>query len=208
MEARAWSIRVVSGPARPDLASHTGCGGPITIDLDPVSAPDAYRASLLAALGGDDPAEVQAATPGLLRDLVAGAGELLRTAPAPGEWSAADCLVHLFDGELIVAVRSRWILAEDEPDIVGYDQALWVSRLGEADDDPTALVAAFEAVRRSNLALWARTPVATRGRVGRHRERGPESYELTFRLAAGHDRIHLVQARAALDAARSVAASG
>jgi hypothetical protein len=33
-----------------------------------------------------------------------------------------------------------------------------------------------------------------------HAERGPESYELTFRLIAGHDRFHLAQARRALAA--------
>ena len=66
-------------------------------------------------------------------------------------------------------------------------------------------LAVFEAIRRWNLDLWARTPASERGRVGIHRERGPESYELTFRLAAGHDRIHLAQARRALEAARGQA---
>jgi DinB superfamily len=178
---------------------------PMTIDLDPVSAPDAYRRSLLDALGDDDPAAVQAATPDLLRALVADAGDGLTVAPGPGEWSAVECLAHLVDGELIVSARSRWILAEDEPDIVGYDQDLWVTGLRQRDDDPEALLAVFEALRGWNLDLWARTPVPDRARIGRHRERGPESYELTFRLAAGHDRIHLEQARRALDNARSPA---
>jgi DinB superfamily len=177
----------------------------MTIDLDPVSAPEAYRRSLLAALGDDDPAVVQAATPGLLRDLLAEAGGLVRVQPEPGEWSVVECLAHLADGELIVAARDRWILAEDEPDLVGYDQALWVSRLGQKDEDPGRLLAVFEAIRGWNLDLWARTPAAARGRVGIHRERGPESYEMTFRLAAGHDRIHLAQARRGLEAARGQA---
>jgi hypothetical protein len=178
----------------------------MSIDLDPVSAPDAYRRSLLAALGDDDPAVAQAATPGLFRELVADAGEALRVAPAPGEWSVVECLAHIVDGELIVAARSRWILAEDEPDIVGYDQALWVSRLGQNAEDPERLLAVFEALRGWNLDLWTRTHASGRGRVGVHRERGPESYELTFRLAAGHDRIHLAQARRALEVARGQAA--
>jgi hypothetical protein len=168
---------------------------------DPISSPDAYRAMLLAALGNDDPAVVQAATPRLLRELIADAGDSLRRAPAVGEWSAIECLAHLTDGELVVSARSRWILAEEEPDIVGYDQDLWVSRLEQSADDPESLLAVFEALRRWNLELWARTPTAARGRIGRHRERGPESYELTFRLAAGHDRIHLEQARRAVEAA-------
>lgn len=174
----------------------------MSVDLDPASAPEAYRRSLLAALGDDDPAVVQAATPGLIRDLLGQAGPLVRIEPEPGEWSVLECLAHLTDGELIVAARSRWILAEDEPDIVGYDQGLWVSGLGQNAEDPDRLLSVFEALRRWNLDLWARTPASARGRVGIHRERGPESYELTFRLAAGHDRIHLAQARRALEAAR------
>src|SRR6478735_6222053 len=142
--------------------------------IDPVASPEAYRASLLAALGADDPAVAQAETPAAIR-------------------------AHIFDGELVVSARVRWILAEDEPDIVGYDQALWVAELRHNEDDPALLLATFEALRAANLDLWARRTVADRERVGRHRERGPESYDMTFRLAAGHDRIHLAQARRALD---------
>ena len=65
------------------------------------------------------------------------------------------------------------------------------------------MLATLEAMRRANLALWARTTVEQRDRVGIHRERGPESYGLTFTLAAGHDRFHLDQARRALEQIRS-----
>jgi hypothetical protein len=61
----------------------------------------------------------------------------------------------------------------------------------------------FEPLRAANLALWDRTPEEQRDRIGMHAERGPESYELTFRLIAGHDRFHLAQAERALDAVRS-----
>ena len=167
--------------------------------VDPVSSPEAYRASLLAALGDDDPAVAQAETPAAIRALIAEAGDRLRLRPAPGEWSALECIGHIADSEVIVSARVRWILAEDEPELVGYDQALWVAGLEHNDDDPTRLVATFEAMRAANLDLWARRSLADRQRVGRHRERGAESYDLTFRLSAGHDRIHLAQARRALD---------
>ena len=168
--------------------------------IDPVGTPDAYRASLLAALGDEDPAVVQARTADTLRALVAEAGDFLRIRPEPGEWSVLECIGHITDGELVVATRERWILAEDLPEIVGYDQALWVDRLDHNADDPTLLIELFAALRRSNLDLWARRPAADRDRVGRHRERGDESYGLTFRLAAGHDLVHLAQARRALEA--------
>ena len=166
---------------------------------DPISSPEGYRASLLAALGDDDPAAAQAETGPAIHALIAEAGDLLRIRPAPGEWSVLECVGHICDAELVVATRVRWILAEDEPELVGYDQALWVDGLGHNEDDPALLLATFEALRRANLDLWARRAVADRRRIGRHRERGPESYEMTFRLAAGHDRIHLAQARRALD---------
>ncbi|HEX5591220.1 MAG TPA: DinB family protein [Candidatus Limnocylindrales bacterium] len=172
------------------------------ISPDPVGAAEAYRQLLLAALGDDDPAEAQVETPARIRALVTEAGDALRTAPEPGEWSVLECLGHLTDGELVVAGRYRWILAEDEPDIVGYDQALWVDRLRHREDDVERLLTLFEALRAANLDLWARLSPADRARVGVHRERGAESLELTFRLAAGHDRIHLAQARRALAAVR------
>ncbi|HTC86609.1 MAG TPA: DinB family protein [Candidatus Acidoferrum sp.] len=169
--------------------------------LDPVLSPAAYQAYLLAALGSDDPATAQASTPARLRAVVADAGALLRVRPEPGEWSVIECLAHIVDGELVSSARYRWIVAQDEPLLIGYDQDRWVDRL-HADEDPEILLGLFDGLRRANLDLWARIPVDQRARIGRHQERGPESYDLTFRLLAGHDRIHLAQAQDALAAVR------
>ena len=170
---------------------------------DPVAEAAAYQASLLAALGDDDPAVVQAITVEAIRALLAEAGPDARTPPEPGEWSVLECLGHLTDGELVVSGRYRWIIAEDTPEIVGYDQALWVAHLRHRDDEPDDLVAQFDVLRRGNLALWERFGASHGTRIGMHSERGPESYDLTFRLAAGHDRVHLAQADRALAAVRS-----
>src|SRR3954453_10090085 len=114
---------------------------------DPVSAPDAYRTSLLTALGDEDPAVAQRQTPAVIRALVVEAGELLRVRPEPGEWSVLECIGHIVDSELVAGARERWIVSEDEPPIVGYDQALWVDRLGHNEDDAELLIATFEALR-------------------------------------------------------------
>lgn len=166
---------------------------------DPIREVEAYRASLLAALGDDDPAEAQASTPAAVRDLIASAGDRLAIRAEPGEWSALECLGHMLDAELVSSGRYRWILAHDRPELIGYDQDLWVAKLGHASEDPADLLALFEALRTANLALWARTTPEERARVGLHRERGAESLDLTFRLLAGHDRVHLAQARASLE---------
>ncbi len=167
---------------------------------DPVASPDAYRTEILGWLGDDDPAVVQAATSDRLRAVVEAAGTRLRDRPAPSEWSVIECVGHLVDSEIVTAARIRWITAEDEPDIVGYDQDRWVDRLHHRDDDPDDLISLFEALRTANLRLWTASTKADRNRIGIHRERGPESYDLIWRLIAGHDRFHLAQADRALAA--------
>jgi hypothetical protein len=171
--------------------------------VDPVASPEAYRRLILSYLGEDDPAVVQAATAAHMRELVRTAGERLRDRPEPTEWSVIECLGHLVDSEFVASARMRWILAEDEPEIVGYDQDRWVDGLRHRDDDPEELIMLFETLRASNLRLWAQTPVADRERFGRHTERGPESYGLIVRLGAGHDRFHLAQAERALAVVRA-----
>ena len=98
---------------------------PVTPSPDPVSDPAAYQRQLLDLLGADDPAVVQAATPERLRTLVTDAGEDLRSAPSPGEWSVIELIGHVVDAELVSSGRYRWILAHDTPAIPGYDQDLW-----------------------------------------------------------------------------------
>jgi DinB superfamily len=170
------------------------------VTIDPVASPAAYQAQLLSWLGDDDPAVVQAGTVTRLRELVAAAGDRLRVRPEPGEWSVLECVAHLTDSELVTSARVRWILAEDQPDIVGYDQDRWVDRLRHIEDDPADLIGLFQALRGANLRLWESRQPAERARIGIHRERGPESYELITRLQAGHDRFHVAQAERTLAA--------
>jgi len=170
---------------------------------DPVREARAYQESLLAALGDDDPAEAQASTPDRIRQLIADAGDDIRTKPAPREWSVLECIGHVTDAETVMSARYRWVLSHDEPELIGYDQDLWVDGLRHNDDDPADLLAAFEPARRANIDLWRRSSPAERARVGVHRERGRESFELMFRLLGGHDRVHLDQADRALAAVRA-----
>ena len=166
--------------------------------------PNEYQRTLLGRVGEADPAQVQAATPGQIRALIAEAGDDLRTRPQEGEWSVFQCISHICDAELVIAGRYRWILAHDEPEIVPYDQDLWVNRFhARQDEDVESLLSTFEALRRADIDLWRRTPTGDRARLGMHLERGPESYELTFRLTAGHDLVHMDQARKALSQVRA-----
>jgi DinB superfamily len=167
---------------------------------DPVTESAAYQRHLVGLVGDDDPADVQAAAADAWRELIREAGARVADRPEPDEWSVLECLGHATDAEVVCSGRYRWIVAHDEPPLVGYDQDLWVDRLDHAHADPEELIATFDALRRANLALWARSTEQERARFGVHSERGAESYELTFTMIAGHDRFHLDQSRRALAA--------
>jgi DinB family protein len=170
---------------------------------DPVSEPQAYQQHLLGLLREDDPAEVQSGTPDVIAGLVLEAGDDLRTRPEPSEWSVYGCIGHMVDAEIVASARYRWIVAHDEPPLVGYDQDLWADTLHAGEEPVEELQSLFSALRTANLLMWARSTPDQRARVGIHAERGPESYDLTFRLIAGHDRFHVAQARRALDRVRA-----
>ena len=125
---------------------------------DPVAAPQAYQEFLLAALGGDDPAAVQAGTPAAMRHLVAESGPHLRTRPRPAEWSALEALGHMLDAEVVSSARYRFIVAHEKPPLIGYDQDLWVGRLRHNDDDASVLLGHFEAMRLANVRMWRTSP--------------------------------------------------
>lgn len=165
---------------------------------DPVSEPKAYQEHLIGLVGDDHPAGVQAGTPARIRALLAESGDDARRRPAAGEWSVLECVAHIVDAEIVAAARYRWILAHDEPDLIGYDQDLWVERLHDPVEDGAVLLDLFEPLRSADLELWSRTPVEHRDRAGIHRERGPETFDLLFTMIAGHDRFHLAQAERAL----------
>lgn len=170
---------------------------------DPVAEAAEYQRYLTGLVGDDDPAEVQAGSAAAWREVIQRAGARVAERPEPDEWSVLECLGHVTDSEVVVASRYRWIVAQDEPPLVGYDQDLWVDRLHQEPEDPDDLLRLFETLRRANLELWARATPAEKARVGLHEERGPESLDLSFRLVAGHDRFHLDQARRGLAAIES-----
>jgi DinB superfamily len=169
---------------------------------DPVSQAAEYVQHLLGLLGDDDPAEAQTTAPATWRSLADEAGDRIRDRPERKEWSVLECLGHAVDAEIVSSARYRWIVAHDQPALIGYDQDLWVDRLRHHDDDPPRLLEVLAVLRASNIDLWRRSSEAERQRFGVHAERGNESFDLLFRMIAGHDRFHLAQGRRALESAR------
>ena len=162
---------------------------------DPVTEAAAYQQTLLALLGKDDPAAVQAQTAAELRAVLRQAAHDKRTRPADKEWSVLELLGHIADAEVVMSGRYRWALAQDGTPVLGYDQDLWVQRLRHNDKEPDELIEVFEPLRAANLKLWRQSSAGDLDRSVTHSERGRESFDLMFRMIAGHDRFHLNQMR-------------
>ena len=152
--------------------------------------PDRYR----DAIGKDDPFLAMSDAPQKLRKLLKGLTEKqLSRRPAPGKWSIKEIIAHLADGEVVLGSRYRLIAAHDRPAIQGYDQDLFVERLGLENATTDELLYDFEMARAVNIGLLARLPDEAFARVGVHSERGEESIETIVTLYAGHDLVHLAQ---------------
>lgn len=168
-----------------------------------------YVRDLLELLGDQDPLAVQRALVEELRVLIAGLTTTqLHQPEAPGKWSMIEVLEHLTDQELVNSYRLRSVIAEDEPELRGYDQDRWARRLHYGDADAAAVLDELAALRRRNLRLLERLTPADLERVGRHAERGRESAARICALTAAHDLVHRKQVARIRTALRAEVSSG
>jgi hypothetical protein len=122
--------------------------------------------------------------------------ELLRRVPAPGEWSAVECLQHLVETEReVFPVRvERFLQGKDfeafNPD-AGDTQA-------RAAMDAQRLAGEFEQLRAASLQLLLRLESGDLDRTALHPELGRVTLRELIQEWAGHDLMHTVQAERAL----------
>ena len=121
--------------------------------------------------------------------------DLLRRPPAPGEWSAADCLYHLYSTELnVYPFRVRLFM--EGRDFPGYDPN---QAEAEREDIPVPQLAEeFARLRAATLELLATVREEHLDTRVRHSKLGPVSLREMLHTWAAHDLMHTVQAERAL----------
>ena len=113
---------------------------------------------------------------------------------APGEWSAREIVHHLADSEMTSAIRLRRLLAEDRPEIVGYDEEEFARRL-YYDRPIEASLEALKSARRTTADILARMTEAEWAREGTHSESGRYTVERWLEIYAAHAHDHAAQIR-------------
>jgi hypothetical protein len=120
--------------------------------------------------------------------------------PAPGKWSAHEIIVHCADSETNAHMRVRYLVAEPEPLVVGYDQDHWaIAMTYHAHPLPLAL-ATIRAVRANTVPLLERLTEAQWQKTGRHTEHPSYGVEQWLETYAEHLEVHARQLARNLEA--------
>ena len=110
--------------------------------------------------------------------------------PAADKWSAHKVVVHCADSEVNSHGRLRYLLAEKDPLIVGYDQDVWAKALDYHAHPADTALATVDAVRANTVPLLRHLPADAWLKSGRHTESGAFSVEKWMRAYAEHLEIH------------------
>jgi hypothetical protein len=151
------------------------------------------------------PAEVAAllpATIALLRAEVGGLPErVLAWHPAPGEWCVKDVLGHLIEAERRgFAGRIRIILGADTPALEGWDPPAVAAARNDCDRPAGALLDELASMREESATLVGRLLAADLDRAGLHPKVGRLSVRDLLQEWVHHDRNHVRQALANVQA--------
>jgi hypothetical protein len=140
-----------------------------------------------------------AAGPGRLREAISAVPAAARQfRPAPGKWSAHEIVVHCADSETNAAARIRYVVAEKDPVVLGYDEAEWARVFDYHAHSIDLALSTVELVRANTVELIRRLPEDAWLRTGRHTDSGPYSAEKWLQIYADHVHNHADQVDRAL----------
>lgn len=126
--------------------------------------------------------------------------DALTAHPLQGKWSACEIVQHLADSEMASALRLRWLLAEDRPEIQGYDQDAYAVRFKYNERDLAPALVAFRGARAVTTQILERMTDGDWTREGTHTEHGRYTTEDWLRIYAAHAHNHAAQIRRLMEA--------
>ncbi len=118
---------------------------------------------------------------------------MVKWRPAPGKWSVHEVVCHCADSEVNAYARLRYLLAEREPVIVGYDQDEWARQFDYHALPLEPSLAVVEAVRAATASLLKRLADDAWTKRGRHTESGEYSVDGWLKIYADHLEGHARQ---------------
>lgn len=117
--------------------------------------------------------------------------------PDPEGWTARETVHHLADSEMTSALRVRRLLAEEQPEIMAYDEDLWRRKLNYGTRPIEGSLEAFRLARLTSAEILDGIAESDWLRAGTHSESGPYSVEAWLEIYARHAHDHAEQIRRA-----------
>ncbi|HEX5272603.1 MAG TPA: DinB family protein [Gemmataceae bacterium] len=132
------------------------------------------------------------AGPRALRAAVAGMSrEQLTARPVAGKWSTLEVVCHLADFDPIIADRTKRVIAEERPQLLGADEQRFAAALAYHQRDLEDELAIIERTRSQMGRILRTLPDEALARAGVHNERGPLTLEVLLTGATNHITHHL-----------------
>ena len=138
--------------------------------------------------------ERYAATPAVLRALMAGLPAAVVEAPGPEGWSPKDVVAHLTSIQRAANIqRVKIMLEADDPPIPGIDEEQVLEASGLRGRPLAELLDQFERDRTEGVALLRRLTADDLARTGRHSVAGALTIADVVHHIAYHDLLHVGQ---------------
>src|SRR5262249_32701590 len=110
--------------------------------------------------------------------------------PAPGKWTVHEVVIHCADSEVNAHMRLRFLLGQDNPAIMAYDEARWAIDLDYHALPLEPAFTAVRAVRANTVPLLHRLTETQWSRTGNHPDHRSYGVETWLQIYAEHLEIH------------------
>ena len=117
----------------------------------------------------------------------------LNHTPTEGEWSIHEIVVHLADSELVGSWRIRRAIAEPGTTIQAYAEATWAQAMNYKNQNMSAALQLFSALRTSNTLILRSLPDEIWEHTVVHSDEGVMSLYDVFVTYIRHIDTHIQQ---------------
>ena len=114
----------------------------------------------------------------------------LQWRPGPGKWSVHEVILHCADSETNSHMRLRYLLGENRPAIMPYDQDRWATELDYHSLPIQPALATVTVVRANTVPLLQRLSDTQWTRTGHHPEHPAYSVERWLQIYGEHLEVH------------------
>jgi hypothetical protein len=115
----------------------------------------------------------------------------LDTPYRPGGWSVRQVVHHLPDSHFHAYTRFKFALAENEPAIKAYDEAVWAEMVDAKTAPIEISLTLFDSLQKRWVMFIRSLSPSDLARTYRHPERGVVALEENLALYAWHGRHHV-----------------